>query len=72
MASMYKSSILNIKKLCQLAKISYFSLYMRTKGRYKSDLSLERKTKIVNALIKDITPFVNDLGFDVAITRIEA
>jgi hypothetical protein len=67
----FKSSIINIKQLCRLAKINYFSLYMRQRGEYKSDLSLDKKTKVVNALVKDIEPFIRDLGFDVTITRRE-
>lgn len=69
MPTHFKSSIIKVKVLAKLAKINYFSIYMRQRGKYKSELPLEMKTKVVNALIKDITPFVNDLGFEISISR---
>ena len=67
--SKFQSTVISIRQLAKLAGINYFSLYMRKKGEYKSELSADVKTKIANALVKDITPFLNDLGFDVDITR---
>lgn len=69
MAKKFQSKILKIRVLATLAKINYFSLYQRQKGVYKSDLSADGKTKVMNALIKDLEPFINDLGFSIKITR---
>lgn len=65
----FQSSVISLKQLCALAKVNYFSVYQRKSGKYKSELSLDLKTKVANALIKDITPFLIDLGFDVSLTR---
>lgn len=69
MAKKFQSKILKIRVLAVLAKINYFSLYQRQKGVYKSDLSADNKTKVMNALLKDLEPFVNDLGFSIKVTR---
>jgi hypothetical protein len=69
MPTHFKTSIISIKTLAKLAKINYFSLYQRQRGKYKSELPLDMKTKVVNALIKDITPLVNYLGFEITISR---
>ena len=63
----FQSSVISIRQLCALANVEYFSLYNRRKGLYKADLDFFVKAKVAEALIRDITPFVRDLGFDVII-----
>lgn len=67
----FTSKTINLKALCEKAKINYHRLYWRTKGDPKGQLPLIDRTKVANALVKDITPFLSDLGFDVSITQKE-
>lgn len=59
---------INLKALCEMAKINYHRIYWRTQGEPKGQLPLIDRTKVANTLIKDIKPFLADLGFDVDIT----
>lgn len=63
----FNSKIISVRALCELAKVDYFVLYRRKTGVYKTDMKTNVRTRLVNALIKDIEPFINDLGFEVAI-----
>lgn len=51
-----------------MAGINYFQIYHRRFGLYTSEMKLQVRTKVANALIRDIEPFLNDLGYDVKIT----
>lgn len=67
----HQSKIISIRQLCKLAGIDYFTIYRRKIAAYKSDLDDNTKTKVANALIKDIAPFLEDLGYDVRITPVK-
>lgn len=70
----FDTEVIKIKTLCKQANIGYFKLYFRKNGQGKnlrqSELSLNDRTDLLNALMKDITPFVNDLGFDLRATAL--
>lgn len=68
----FQSKVISIRPLAKLAGIGYFKLYLRQKGVYKTELKQSEKTKTANALIRDITPFLADLGYDVAISPLKA
>lgn len=63
----FQSTVISLRRLAELAKINYFVIYRRRTGAYKSDIQPNDKTRIANALIKDIAPFLSDLGYDVTI-----
>ena len=66
----YKSKTIALRALTDLAGVNYFTLYRRKVGMYKSDMDPNTKTKLANALVKDIEPFMKDLGFKVRISPI--
>lgn len=66
----FRSTVISIRQLTSLARMNYFKLYNRQKGIYTKPLSLDDRTKLLNALIKDISPFVADLGFEITVKPI--
>lgn len=66
-ATPFKSEIISVTPLCKLAKVDPFKIYRRQKGIYQKPISLNDRTKLMNALLRDIEPFVNDLGFDLKV-----
>lgn len=70
MAKQFQSELISIKKLTEKADVGYFALYQRQRGLYKKPLPQPWKTKVLNALMKDIIPFVRDLGFEITLRKI--
>ncbi len=68
MSKKFKSTVINIRQLAKLAGVSYFVIYRRRQGVVDSILHMDTKTQIANALAKDISPFMKDLGFEVKIS----
>lgn len=64
-----KLKIINLTQLANLSKVSYAKLYFRKNGEIKSELDLNDRTKIVNAIHKEIEPLFSDLGFSVEINQ---
>jgi len=71
----FKTDLIRIKNLCDKAGIGYFKLYFRRigagKNKRESPLSLQDRTALLNAFVEDVTPLVNDLGFDIRVTRLK-
>lgn len=63
----FNSKIISLQALSDMAGVNYFTVYRRRYGIYKSDIPLTKRTKLANAIMKDIGPFMNDLGFEIAI-----
>ena len=63
----FQSETINLSALCDLAGIHYMKVYRRKTGFHKSDLSLDDRTKLANALVKDLKPFAENLGYELAI-----
>lgn len=63
----FKSKIISLRELCVMAKVNYFTVYRRRFGIYQSPITLVDRTKLANAVMRDIGPFMSDLGFDIAI-----
>ena len=65
-----KLSLINLTKLAKAAKVNYFKIYFRKNGTTKMELDQNDKTKIVNAIHKDIKPLFEELGFEVTVNPI--
>lgn len=63
----FKSSIISLQALAKLSGVNYYTVYRRRFGIYKKDMKLTQRTKLANAIMKDIGPFINDLGFEISI-----
>lgn len=63
--------MINIRKLSELAKVPYFMIYRWKTGERKRYLPLNVRTKVFNALWKDVKAIAEDLGFEVTATRKE-
>lgn len=68
---MFNTKLINISKLAQTAKVPYFQIYRRQNGETKRDLPLNTRTKLFNALWKDVKAIADALGFEVSATRKE-
>ena len=63
----FQSKTIKLIQLAELANIKYSELYNRKTGLYKRQLMANEKTRIANALVKDIKSFMDDLGYEVTI-----
>lgn len=61
--------LIRLSELSRLTGIPYTKIYFRSNGVVKSALPLKERTKIVNAIFKEIGPLFEDLGFDLKVTQ---
>jgi len=68
---MLKSKLINLKFLAERAGVPYATLNNYKVGRagVKKGIDDAIKTKIANAMSKELNAFLNDLGFTVEINR---
>lgn len=66
-----KFDLLNLLKLSRLSGISYNALYARKIGRSKSDMSLNDRTRVVNAIVKELKPLFKHLGFNLTVSPLD-
>lgn len=68
---MFKSRLINLKVLAQRSGIPYSTLYNYKVGRAgnRNGIDDALKTKIANAIGKELNSFLDDLGFKIDITR---
>ena len=64
----FQSKIIKLSALSRLSGVHYMRVYRRKTGFHKSDIDLDDRTKLVNALVKDLKPFMDSLGFEMAIS----
>jgi len=67
-----KLTLINLSKLSKAAKVNYFKIYFRKNGTTKMELDQNDKTKIVNAIHKDIKPLFEELGFEITVVPIQS
>lgn len=65
------SKIINIAKLAKAADVSYFQIYRRNNGETSKPLDPKSRTRLFNALMKDVKAFAKELGFEVTFRRTE-
>lgn len=65
----FQSELISLKQLAKLSGINYYAIYRRKQGQYKAPLSLNKRTKMANAIVDDLGPFFKDLGFDMTIRQ---
>lgn len=68
---MFNSKLIKISRLADLAKVPYFQIYRRQNGNTKTELPLNTRTKLFNALWREVKIIANDLGFEVTANRKE-
>jgi hypothetical protein len=66
---MFNSKLINISKLAQKAGVPYFQIYRRQNGETQKELPPNTRTKLFNALWKEVKDIADDLGFTVTATR---
>ena len=69
----FQSDIINLKRLAEVSGISYNTLYGMKIGRTgkRTKLSVSDRTKLANALLKELKPTFEELGFEVVMNRTE-
>jgi len=63
----FQSKIIKLSALSRLSGVHYMRVYRRKTGFHQSEISLDDRTKLVNALVKDIKPFMDTLGFELSL-----
>lgn len=72
MEALQKLKILNLTKLAELSKVSYQKIYFRATGYVKEDMTHQDRTRIVNAIYKEIGPLFEELGFELSYKQKES
>jgi hypothetical protein len=58
-----------MSRLAKKAGVPYFQIYRRQTGETKRKLSPNDRTRLFNALLKDVKVIAKDLGFEVSANR---
>lgn len=69
----FQTKIINLKRLADISGISYNTLYGMKIGRTgkRTPMSAADKTKLANALMKELKITFVDLGFEINLNRTE-
>lgn len=67
--TIFHSDMLSLKEIAKKSGINYYQIYRRKIGHCKTPLTLNKRTKMANAIVDDIAPFFKDLGFDMTIRQ---
>lgn len=68
---MFKSKLINLAALAEKSGIPYSTLYNYKAGRagQRAGIDAALRTKLANVLAKELSGFMDDLGFTVEISR---
>lgn len=61
--------IFDLKKLSELSGVGYTKMYNRKVGFTLTRLDIKDETRIVNAIVKQISPVFSHMGFRIVIER---
>jgi hypothetical protein len=64
----FKTKMINVRELCRVGGVSIFKIYNRRHVKTLKPIDLVDRTKLLNALIKEVTKFSKELGFQISFT----
>lgn len=67
--AIFHSDLISLLELSKKSGINYYQIYRRKIGHCKTPLTLNKRTKLANAIVDDLAPFFKDLGFDMTIRQ---
>lgn len=71
MSMFKKSKIISIQYLAKMAGVPYWKIYNRKTGSTERRMDLADRTKLANALQKELMPIFKDLGFTITIQQVQ-
>ena len=61
----FKTKMINVRELSRVSGVSIHKVYNRRHTRIDKPLDVVDRTKMLNALTKEVVKFSKDLGFDI-------
>jgi hypothetical protein len=64
-ATKFKTKMINVRELSKVSGVSIHKIYNRRHTKIEKPLEVVDRTKMLNALTKEVIKFSKDLGFEI-------